>query len=270
MKKRTITALILAPILLAVLFLAPKFVTAIVFGLLCAVGAYEMLHNTGLVTHKRLIVYAMVAAMLMSLWSFFGMEEVWGKVGILIFLCLLFMESMISQMELPFEKLAVCALSGVVIPYLLSSIVRIIAMDNGRYYVIIPFVVGFLADTGAYIIGCSFGKHRLAPAISPKKSIEGVFGGVAFAILGMAIYGLIMQFVFEFDVDFAAVALYGLVGTAFGVFGDLCFSVIKRQTGIKDYGTLFPGHGGVLDRFDSIVFVGAAMELLLEVMPVVI
>lgn len=269
MKLRIVTAVVLVPLLLAILFLAPTVVTAFLFSLLCAVGAYELLHNTGLVRHRRLIAYAMVSALLMPLWSFWGMEAVWGKIGILVFVILLFMEIMISNMELKFSKLAVCAFAGLVIPYLLSAIVRIIAMDNGRYYVIIPFVVGFLSDTGAYFIGCSFGKHKLAPTISPKKSVEGVFGGVGFAVVGMIVYGLIMQFAFGFEVNYGAVALYGLLGTACGVFGDLCFSVIKRQAGIKDYGNLFPGHGGVLDRFDSMVLVGAAMELLLEVFPVV-
>lgn len=269
MKVRVITAAIFAPLLLVVLFLVPKFVTALVFGLLCAVAAFELLYNTGLVRHVRLIVYAMVTAFLMPLWSFWGMDAVWGKIGVLIFVLLLFMETMLSDTKLPFAQITLSAFAGVVIPYLLSSIVRIIAMDNGRYYVIIPFVVGFLADSGAYFIGCRFGKHKLAPVISPKKSVEGVFGGIGFAIAGMFIYGLIMQLAFGIYVNYGVVALYGLLGTGCGVFGDLCFSVIKRQTGIKDYGNLFPGHGGVLDRFDSIVVVGAAMELLLEILPVV-
>lgn len=269
MKLRILTAVILVPALLAVLFVAPKFLTALLFSVLCAVAAYEMLRNTELVRHVRLVAYAMLAAFAVPLWSFWGMDPTWGQIGILLFFALLFMEMMLSQTKLRIEKVALCVFAGILIPYLLSGIVRIMAMDNGRYFVIIPFVVAFLSDTGAYFIGCRFGKHKLAPVISPNKSIEGVFGGIAFAIAGMLIYGLIMQFGFYYQVNFGAVALYGLLGSLCGVFGDLCFSVVKRQTGIKDYGTLFPGHGGVLDRFDSMVVVGAAMELMLALLPVV-
>lgn len=262
--------MILVPALLAILFIAPKFMTALLFGVICAFAAYEMLYNTELIRHVRLVAYAMLAAFLIPLWSFWGMEPVWGRIGILIFFALMFMEMMLSHGKLRFEKVAMCAFAGLLIPYLLSGIVRIMAMENGRYFVIIPFVVGFLSDTGAYFIGCKFGKHKLAPVISPHKSVEGVFGGIAFAIVGMMIYGLVMQFGFYFDVNYAAVALYGLLGSLCGVFGDLCFSVIKRQTGIKDYGNLIPGHGGALDRFDSLVMVGAAMELMLHLLPVVV
>ena len=82
-------------------------------------------------------------------------------------------------------------------------------------------------------------------------------------------YGLILQFGFHFRVNFGYIVFYGLFGTACGVFGDLCFSVVKRQTGLKDYGNLIPGHGGVLDRFDSMMVVAPVVELLLELLPMV-
>ncbi len=269
MKLRIITAAVLVPARLAILFVAPKFVTALLFGVFCAVAVYEMLYNTKLVHHIRLIAYSMLAAFLVPLWCFWGMDPIWGKLGVFIFFALLFMEAMLAKTKLRIERLALCVFAGLLIPYLLSSFVRIIAMEYGRYFVIIPFIVGFLSDTGAYFVGCRFGKHKLAPVISPNKSIEGVVGGLACAIVGMLIYGIVMRFAFRFDVNFLAVLLYGFVGALCGVFGDLCFSVIKRQTGIKDYGNLFPGHGGVLDRFDSMVMVGAAMELLLVLIPLV-
>ena len=114
-----------------------------------------------------------------------------------------------------------------------------------------------------------FGKHKLAPVISPNKSVEGVAGGIVAAMLGMLIYAVVLQLVFRFQVDYGATMLYGLVGSAVGVFGDLCFSVVKRMSGIKDFGTLLPGHGGFYDRFDSMVTVAPLVEALILLMPVV-
>lgn len=269
LKMRVIAAVILIPALLAILFAAPKIMTALLFSVICCIAAYELLHNTDLVRHPRLLAYSMLFALVLPIWSFYGMEPVWGKLGLLVFFALLFMEMMLSHVKLRFEKVAICVFAGLLLPFFLSAFVRIIAEENGRYFILIPFVIGFLSDTGAYFIGCKYGKRKLAPVISPNKSVEGVFGGVAFAMVGMLVYGLVMQFVFHFRVNYAAVLLYGFFGTCCGVFGDLCFSVVKRQTGIKDYGNLIPGHGGILDRFDSLMVVGPAVELMLDLVPIV-
>ena len=100
--------------------------------------------------------------------------------------------------------------------------------------------------------------------------MEGVIGGVACAVLGMLIYGMILRFGFKFQVNFGYCLVYGMLGSLGGVFGDLCFSVIKRQVGIKDYGNLIPGHGGILDRFDSMMIVGPLMEALLIMIPLAV
>lgn len=270
MKTRVITAAVLVPLLLAVLYAAPKIVTVILFSLLGAFSAIELLYNTGLVKHFRLVIYTVITAALVPVWCYFGMGKAWALALILLFAVLLFMEAMLSGMKIRFEKISTCLAAGLLIPFLLSSLVRIITPDGGRYYILIPFVVAFLSDTGAYFIGCRFGRHKLAPLISPKKSVEGVFGGVAFAAIGMLLYLLVMKSFFNASVNYGYALVYGILGSAIGVFGDLCFSVIKRQTGIKDYGNLFPGHGGVLDRFDSMLLVSPLIELLLEILPVMV
>ena len=127
-----------------------------------------------------------------------------------------------------------------------------------------------MSDTGAYFVGSRFGQHKLAPEISPNKSVEGVLGGIAFAVICTLLYCLILYVAFKCQVKFGYALVYGIIGSVAGVFGDLCFSVIKRQTGIKDYGNLIPGHGGALDRFDSMHVVAPLIELLLMVLPVVV
>ncbi|MBQ3541928.1 MAG: phosphatidate cytidylyltransferase [Oscillospiraceae bacterium] len=269
MRKRIITAVLLIPLLLAILLVAPKIMTAILVACMSALAVYELLYGTGLVRHLRLVAYSAVTAFVIPIWSYFGMSAAWGQIILLVFFCALFGEAMASHVKVRFEKVCICLMAGLLIPYLFSSLVRILTPVNGRYLIMIPFVVAFLSDSGAYFVGCRFGKRKLAPVISPNKSIEGVAGGLTFAVVGMLLYTAIMQLVFKLQVNYALAILYGVLGTAADVFGDLCFSVIKRQTGIKDYGNLIPGHGGILDRFDSMLVVAPLIELLLAVLPVV-
>ncbi len=267
MKTRVIAAAALLPLLLLVVLAAPKVFTAILFGLMAAIGAYELLQGTGLVKNPRLGIYSMVSAFWCALWSGLGIGYAWLLLGLLLFWVALFAEMMVSQGKLEFSKITVCLVSGAILPLLLSSLVRIHSWEKGRFFILIPFIMAFMSDTGAYFAGLSFGKHKLAPTISPKKTVEGVIGGVLGAILGMIIYGLVLNVFFDMTVNFLYAVLYGALGAVAGVFGDLCFSVIKRQTGIKDYGNLIPGHGGILDRFDSMMVVGPLAEILLLLLP---
>ena len=116
-------------------------------------------------------------------------------------------------------------------------------------------------------MGVFFGKHKLAPSISPKKTVEGLFGGIAAAIFGMMIFGLVLSLGFSLRVNYLIAIFYGVLGSLASVMGDLTFSVIKRQAGIKDYGNLIPGHGGILDRFDSMTIVAPLTEALLIILP---
>lgn len=270
MKTRVITAVVLLPLLLLVVLFAPKIFTAILFAAMAAIAAYELVNGTGLVKHVRLCVYAAVSAFWCVLWSGLHIGNIWLLLGILLFWIALFAEMMASNMKLGFDKAGICFTAGVIVPLLFGAIVRLHSADQGRFYILIPFVLAFLSDTGAYFAGLKFGKHKLAPVISPKKTVEGVVGGVIGAVLGMVIYCLVLQFAFDFKVNYILAVLYGILGSAAGVFGDLCFSVIKRQTNIKDYGNLFPGHGGVLDRFDSNIVVAPLVEILMVLLPVAV
>ena len=194
---------------------------------------------------------------------------VWGLGGVLVFSLLLFGELLLSKAKLPFSKIMVCFAGGILLPYLLSAIVRIRGMELGAYLILLPFILAFLSDSGAYFVGVFLGKHKLAPIISPKKTVEGVFGGIASAIVSVMIFGMVLTFGFDLQVHYGWGIVYGLVGSVISVMGDLTFSAIKRQAGIKDYGNLIPGHGGILDRFDSMMLVAPVTELLLLIIPFV-
>lgn len=270
MVTRILAAIVLVAVLVVAAFFLPEIVFAVLFAAMAAVAAYELLNRTGLVKQPRLVAYSCVAAFLVPLWCYWGMSYALGLIGVLAFTAVLFGEMLASSGKLPFFRIAYCYVAGLLIPFLLSSIMRIRNGENGIYVVAIPFVLAFLSDTGAYFAGRFFGKHKLAPIISPKKTVEGVVGGVLAAILGMIIYGVIMQLGFQKEVNYIYAAIYGFLGSFAAVFGDLCFSVVKRQTGIKDYGNLIPGHGGILDRFDSMMIVGPLAEALLLLLPVLV
>ena len=255
MKTRVLAAVALLPLLFVCIFFLPKICTAIVFGLAGAIGAYELLHATGHVKHPRLVAYAALSAFLMSIWSWSGQNQGWFSLLVVAVFAAYFGEMMANHVKLTFDKIAMCLVAALIVPYLLTSLVRVLAM---------------LPDTGAYFAGRAFGKHKLAPVISPKKTIEGVIGGAVSSVVGMLLYALVMGLAFEMQVNYFYAIIFGLASAAGSVFGDLCFSVIKRQTGIKDYGNLIPGHGGILDRFDSMMVVGPLAEALLILIPMAV
>jgi len=271
MKTRILAAAVLVPILFLLVLVAPTILAAVVMGILLAIAAYELLYRTQLIQHARLVIYSVVMAFAVAMWSYWGAVEGYFLLLVLVFFMLLFAEMMLDHVKVRLEMLGTCFLAGVIIPYMLSALVRILTMSIGRYVILIPFVVAFLSDAGAYFVGLKFGKHKLAPVVSPNKTIEGFFGGLAAAVVGMLIYAVILDLLpVHFSVNYPIALLYGLAGSLVGTFGDLCFSVIKRQTGIKDYGNLIPGHGGALDRLDSLVTVAPLMEALILVLPVVV
>jgi phosphatidate cytidylyltransferase len=130
---------------------------------------------------------------------------------------------------------------------------------GGKYLYILIFAGAWITDIFAYFSGVLFGKHKLIPEVSPKKTIEGSIGGTLFCVISFIVFGLIVDGFFSMNANFIFLAISGLVVSILAQIGDLIMSVIKRQYGVKDYGKIFPGHGGVLDRFDSILATSLTM-----------
>ena len=270
MLKRTITGVALIAVLVVVLLLLPKICTAILLSVMVAIAVRELLKTTNLVASERLILPAQAVAIYVVWWCYDGMPYAIALMMLLVFTAICFGELLMSHGQLPFQQVAMTMVAGLLIPFLLAALVRIQMMDQGRFFVAAPFVMAFMTDTGAYLIGCAFGKHKLCPIISPKKTVEGFFGGILGGIVGMIVYGLVLQHFFGFAVNYPFAVIYGALGAGGATFGDLMFSVIKRQTGIKDYGKLLPGHGGILDRFDSVCIVAPLAEVLLLILPLAV
>lgn len=141
-------------------------------------------------------------------------------------------------------------------PFMLSFMYKTMTeFDNGKFIVFLVFVASSFSDAFAYFVGVALGKHKLAPKLSPKKSIEGAVGGILGAALVGVIYGLILYKLSIFDTSqiIGLFALIGGIGSIISQIGDLAASAIKRDHDIKDYGNIIPGHGGIMDRFDSII-----------------
>lgn len=138
---------------------------------------------------------------------------------------------------------------------MLSCVYLTRMLPNGRYLIWLIFLCSWGCDTCAYCVGMLIGKHKMAPVLSPKKSIEGAVGGVIGAALLTAVYGVIFQKAMNISqVQIFLMAAISAVGALISMVGDLAASAVKRNYEIKDYGTLIPGHGGILDRFDSVIF----------------
>ena len=270
MKTRIIAGASMAAALLFLVLIAPKGLAALVYGLLMAIGAYELLYGTGLVRHTRLVLYSCAMAFAVTIWSYFNAIHAYLLLLLLIFAVALFAEMMADHVKVRVSMLGECFLGGFLVPFLLSAVIRILALKLGRYFALIPFIIAWVNDAGAYFVGLRYGKHKLSPVVSPNKTIEGLLGGIGSAVVAMIIYCLLLQIVEGFRINYFYAFLYGVVGAAAGAFGDLCFSIIKRQTGIKDYGNLIPGHGGVLDRLDSMMTVAPLVEMLLILLPVAV
>jgi phosphatidate cytidylyltransferase len=187
---------------------------------------------------------------------------------------LLFCGMLRKHKTLSIEKL--CYMIAVTILATLS-ITCLITLRNtsdlhGVCYVVLCLAGAWLGDAGAFFVGKRFGKHKLAPVISPKKTIEGAVGGVITVSIVFVIYsfcyGLYMTNVHmagqTLRPNYLYIAIIGLICGVLGIVGDLSASVIKRQTGIKDFGNIMPGHGGLMDRFDSVLFVAPFMSLVLS------
>ena len=168
--------------------------------------------------------------------------------------------------EHPLTFIDICTIlvAGIAIPLALGALLQLRMQPYGGGLVLIPMVAAFCSDSAALFAGMAFGKHKLAPKVSPKKTVEGAVGGLIGGIVGMVVFRVIFFICTLYPLHIGWCALLGLVGAVMGQLGDLSFSVIKRQQGIKDYGHLLPGHGGVLDRFDSVIFAAPVVWLIVS------
>lgn len=246
MKQRIITAIILMIIAIPCVVLGGYYFRALI-GVILALSVYEMLH---ICTRPRIKIYLYVIVFLFFLYGFiFDMNDLFiASYGILVFMVTLFAATIFDE-TLTIERTGYIFTMGVLIAAGLHAML-VIRNQYGFQYVILLALATYGSDTGAYFSGVLFGKHKLIPRLSPKKTIEGSIGGIVLGTLLSAGYACYLGYLNNNMILMAAF----FVLTITGQIGDLVFSAVKRHFGVKDYSNLLPGHGGILDRIDSIVF----------------
>ena len=162
------------------------------------------------------------------------------------------------------------ALAFVMIIYIIFSFSCIVLLRDvryGQYIFLLIFISAWMTDIGAYAIGRLFGKHKLIPDVSPNKTVEGAIGGIAICVLSFCLYGFIIGMIFEATPRYIPLIIIGIFMSIISICGDLIASLIKRKYNIKDYGDIFPGHGGVMDRFDSIIATASLLYIFYTAFP---
>lgn len=251
---RLTVAAVWIAICLTVLLVLPLWATVILETIASFFMSKELVCNTGLVKNRFICTVSVIQAMLIP-WLVYSEPNLSAFILMMfVFVFIQFSAEIMSDKKSSSYGIFASFFGAYAFPLFISLLVPIMKLKSGRNLVLIPFISAWCADAGAYFIGSKFGKHKLAPEISPKKSLEGALGGVAGGILGMLIYGIILHLC-KTDVPWMNFIFMGILGSVFGLLGDLFLSYIKRCCRIKDFGNFLPGHGGVLDRFDSVLFV---------------
>ena len=270
MRARLLVAAVGVPFLLLVLLVLPPFWTMALCAIMSAIAAYEMIHAAGAGLPRRIVWYSVVFAAAAPVIIYYGGQSLSFAAALAALMLLMFLDLIFSRgsrRASNFPGFGTVLFSAVLIPLMFSCLMLLrTETEHGRIFVMLPLVAAFSSDTLAFFTGLRFGKHKLAPLVSPKKTIEGALGGLVGGVVGMLLMGLILKFAVKYDTNFSVMALYGFIGSLLGQIGDLSFSAIKREYDIKDYGKLLPGHGGVLDRFDSVLFVAPLFWMLLKVL----
>ncbi|UOO37586.1 phosphatidate cytidylyltransferase [Oscillospiraceae bacterium CM] len=270
MKTRILIAAIFVPLIFVTLFFLPPYAVTILVTIITVVASFELVRAVGASTVRRLYVYAGIAAAIIPVAVLFGTGSIFFRVLLYAVIVVLFADAVITSTSvhrIALSHIAAVLFGGVVIPYFLSAIISLKLFENGRFYVLVPFLVAFITDGGAYFTGVFFGKHKAFPSVSPKKTVEGCIGGILTGVAALVVFGAIVGLSQGIAVRFWALILYGLGGGVVTELGDLAFSLIKREFGVKDYSNLIPGHGGMLDRFDSMIFAAPAVFMLAKLFP---
>ena len=261
--KRIITALIGFPVVACLLIFGNKYIIDILFALTAGFALYEY-NNALKLKAKPVLWIGYLACGLIGLIHVIPVEYLVNIIGILIptTILILFLHVIITNMKINIVDIALTLFGICYIVIFLLFIPTLMGRQNGKLLVWYIIFAAWGTDVFAYFIGCKFGKHKFSQ-VSPKKSIEGCIGGTLGSLLFTVLYTIFLNNVYNMDINYILISVIGIVLSLIGQVGDFSASTIKRYVGIKDFSNLFPGHGGMLDRIDSVIFIAPFAYFLL-------
>lgn len=259
MKQRVITAVVALLVLVPFLIFSNTPMLLIFSDVLAAVAIGEVLNCAGLLKKLYITLPAMaVSTLVVLLTRLTESRERFFTLAFIAFFALAvytLTAAVFSRGQVAVTDAALVSVMTMYISTGFSSIILLRDMPNGAYIYILAFLTPWMSDAFAYFTGVTIGRHKLIPDVSPKKTVEGAIGGIVFGTASVVAYGAIVgEFLIEdASARYAALLIAGVVMCVLSQCGDLIASLVKRHYNVKDYGKVFPGHGGVMDRFDSIV-----------------
>ena len=259
MLTRIISGVVGAVVLILILLLGETAVNLAV-AVAGIIALYEMYKSVGAVKNIWMLLYGAILALVLPFMD--------GSFGGIFLMVVLYTVAMFVTMLFNHETVSVEAMSKtycltLYITLFMSCIAYIRGMDDGASLIWVVIIGSFASDIFAYFTGVFLGKHKLCPKISPKKTIEGSVGGIVGTALCFVLYGVVLSTFLAFKVKYLQLIILGVIAAAISQIGDLIASIIKRQYGIKDYGNIMPGHGGIMDRCDSLMFVAPVVYIYL-------
>ena len=268
MGRRIISSVIFTVILVLIMFVVNSIVDSAIIVLLSLIGIYEYnkaFKNAG---YKPISWVGYLACFVIFTMGGIISDEnklLLIKIAVPTVLIVIFMYVIITNLKRSIIDIAITVFSLIYIPFMFSFVKLILMMPLGRVLIWFVFLGAFASDVSAYFIGTKFGKTKLCPDISPKKTVEGSIGGIIGVVLSYAVLTYIANRYFGMTLQYGYTLMAGVIAGIAGQFGDLSASAIKRYCNVKDFGNLIPGHGGILDRFDSILFVAPVIYMFLKI-----
>jgi len=273
MKVRTITAAIILAVAIPILIFSKYIVYPIALALVALAAVFELLRVIGAHREWIISVPAYIISLALPLSAYFVTEStriiylLSAAAVVFAYMLYLMCAAVFSHGRIAFSKIGEAFVAVTYIVISLSSLSTIRYMTHGMFCFLLVFLTAWGSDVMAYVVGSLMGKHKLIPEVSPKKTVEGAIGGILSAILACILYGYIIECLTDVCANYLSLSLIGLLLSVVSQIGDLIASLIKREYGVKDYGNLLPGHGGIMDRFDSVLAVSAPLMVICLVIP---
>lgn len=267
MVTRTVSGLIGGLLVLLVIFFNQHvpFIINLFIATVCVLASFELYFTSKLNKNLKIVIPGVVFSAILPI---FGHGLFW-KISWYTYTLAMLLVLISSRKSLNFKDAATVYGMTLLITFSLTTIIdlRTIGGIYSNFYILLALGIPWMADTGAYFSGTLFGKTKLCPDLSPNKTVEGAFGGLIFCIISNLMSSIVFRLFFlprNITVNYLYVAVLALLGSLISIVGDLFFSMIKRCYRVKDFGNVVPGHGGILDRFDSVILVAPFVYFMLK------